>query len=459
MVILKDHWQAINYLNLSCDPQGNDWNSYHKARIFTLLNQPDTALQITQRFIAFSLKEKDPLNLIASYNQHGLIAKSLERYDEAILSFQEAILIVDSLGFEKNRYGYITGNLGACFYAKEDYKNAYSYLEIDVARSLKNNDIGSFLSAATMIAQIDLKRSNYSKVVDRLMELSQTYSADITSEQELLICELLMASYKELNDQSNYSIKLNEWIALNKSISENSIATNQALSAENSANSLRLVTRRMESEKELLNQKLINKEFEEEQTQLKNLLLVSGLIITILVLGFIFWRYRANQSKKALIKEAQLELAQMEQNNLKVKVEAESQNVQMLSHELQVKKNFSIKMIKRLEKLESITKPELNNIEFFIQNELEIKSNRAEIQNQMGELSSNFVGELKIYHPDLTELEVKLAGMVVMKMSNKEISISKNTTLESSKKAKNRLKKKLKLAPEEELTTYLSHFL
>ena len=116
-------------------------------------------------------------------------------------------------------------------------------------------------------------------------------------------------------------------------------------------------------------------------------------------------------------------------------------------------------MIKQLEKLDSLSKPELNNIEFFIQNELDIKSNRAELQNQMGEFSSNFIGELKINHPELSELEIKLAGMVVMKMTNKEISISKNTTLASSKKAKNRLKKKLDLAPDEELTAYLSRFL
>ena len=48
--------------------------------------------------------------------------------------------------------------------------------------------------------------------------------------------------------------------------------------------------------------------------------------------------------------------------------------------------------------------------------------------------------------------------MVVMKMSNKEIALSKNTTIESAKKAKNRLKKKLGVPPEGELSTYLNSF-
>jgi DNA-binding CsgD family transcriptional regulator len=54
---------------------------------------------------------------------------------------------------------------------------------------------------------------------------------------------------------------------------------------------------------------------------------------------------------------------------------------------------------------------------------------------------------------------LKLAGMVVMKMSNKEIAVSKNTTLESSKKAKNRLKKKLNVSSEDNLASYLNEFL
>ena len=77
----------------------------------------------------------------------------------------------------------------------------------------------------------------------------------------------------------------------------------------------------------------------------------------------------------------------------------------------------------------------------------------------MGDLSSNFYTDLKIKHGNLTELELKLAAMVVMKMSNKEIALSKNTTIESAKKANNRLNKKLVVPPEGELSAYLNSFL
>jgi DNA-binding CsgD family transcriptional regulator len=123
------------------------------------------------------------------------------------------------------------------------------------------------------------------------------------------------------------------------------------------------------------------------------------------------------------------------------------------------KQGFSRSLILQLKQIENISKPALKNIEFFIKNELDLKSTRAQLQNQMGNLSSNFYTDLKIKHVNLTELELKLAGMVVMQMSNKEIALSKNTTLESSKKAKNRLKKKLGIPPNGELSAYLNSFL
>jgi len=148
-----------------------------------------------------------------------------------------------------------------------------------------------------------------------------------------------------------------------------------------------------------------------------------------------------------------------EQDILALKVKEQKRNVQVLSHELIVKQEFSENLIKELKEVESLSSSELKNIELFIQNELEVKSARAALQNQMGELSSNFNNELKIKHPNLTDVELKLAGMVVMKMSNKEIGVSKNTTWEAAKKAKSRLKKKLDIPTDVDLTEYLSKLL
>ena len=88
-----------------------------------------------------------------------------------------------------------------------------------------------------------------------------------------------------------------------------------------------------------------------------------------------------------------------------------------------------------------------------------MKSSRAELQNQMGNLSSNFYNELKINHPTLSDIEIKVAAMVVMNMSNKEIAISRNMEPSSVRVAKNRIKKKIGLPADTSLLDYLTGLL
>ena len=134
-------------------------------------------------------------------------------------------------------------------------------------------------------------------------------------------------------------------------------------------------------------------------------------------------------------------------------------NVQFLSHELLSKQDFSTNLIKKLDQIENITKPELKSVELFIQNELDIKSTRAMLQNQMGDLSSNFYNELKLKHPILSDIELKVAAMVVMNMFNKEIAISRNMETPSVRVAKNRIKKKIGLPADISLADDLTHLL
>ena len=124
-----------------------------------------------------------------------------------------------------------------------------------------------------------------------------------------------------------------------------------------------------------------------------------------------------------------------------------------------MKQDFSEKLINQLGQIESLSKPEIKNIEFFIQNELDVKSSRAELQNQMGNLSSNFYNELKIKHPSLSDIEIKVAAMVVMNISNKEISIRRNMEPYSVRVAKNRIKNKIGLPKDTSLSDYLAGLL
>jgi len=99
------------------------------------------------------------------------------------------------------------------------------------------------------------------------------------------------------------------------------------------------------------------------------------------------------------------------------------------------------------------------NLEMFVRTELEIKSLRAELEQSIEESKVLFITDLKLKHPHLTDNDIRLALMIVLNLSNKEIAIKKNITTGSVKIAKNRLKKKLGLSLSEDLGMYLKSIL
>ena len=241
-----------------------------------------------------------------------------------------------------------------------------------------------------------------------------------------------------MGNTEDYIYFSDEWSELTKIEVEIQAVAYQSLFNAFSENSIASITQKMELEKQLMDQKLLVQNNESERKELNSWILIGGLIAAMIIGILLFLRFKAIQSQKAIIKEIHLKSAKQEQEILKLKVENESKIVQALSLELEVKQGFSTSLLKELSQLEHISNPELKNIEIFIQNKLDIKSARAELQSKRGDLSSNFYTDISIKHPELTDMDLKLAAMIAINMSNKEIGISKNITDASVKKTKTR---------------------
>jgi len=67
----------------------------------------------------------------------------------------------------------------------------------------------------------------------------------------------------------------------------------------------------------------------------------------------------------------------------------------------------------------------------------------------------NFFSNLLSKFPDLTPAEIKLASLIHLQLSTKEISSIIFISADSVKTARNRLRKKLNLSPDDNLTAFL----
>ena len=456
---IHNYRKALEYLEMACSNTQSRNLHYKRALLYVSLKKEDSAYITTAEYIKIQTQKNNSHVLIGAYNQHGLIAKKIGRYDDAISAFKSAIELIDRKNIGHGLKPIIQGNLGSIYLKKGKLDKAYDYLILDSKGSLIQNEVRSYANAEILLSRIELKRNQKNKASVRLQQLYNTYQFDLLYSQNNEILELLIETLLSLGQTKDYINFSKKWLALTKFEIEIKNTAYQNLFDAFSKNSINSITKQMEFEKELLDQKIVLQQKESERQQLSSWFLIAALVTAIVIGLLLFLRFKAVQDKKSALKEAHLNLARQEQEILKLKVENESKNVQALSLELEVKQAFSIGLIKELSQFEQISEPELKNIEIYIQNELEIKSARAELQNKMGDLSSTFYTDIKIKYPALTDTDMKLAAMIAMNMSNKEIGVSKNITDASVKKAKTRLKHKLNLSFEDDLSDYLKSFL
>jgi DNA-binding CsgD family transcriptional regulator/competence protein ComGC len=459
MVKIQNYDKALEYLNMTCNKVENADIHYKKALLFIELKQNDEALTTTLESIQIQHKKNDIKAQIRAYNMHGLIARKIGKYDDAIRAFKTAIQIIDSSAISKELKPVVQGNIGLCYFQKGEFEKAYNYAQSDSKGSLKSNSIASYTQAEILLSKIDFRNNEYAKVNTRLMELYNKYQSQLLYPAKSELLEILIKSLKLSGNKKEYIYYSEKWFNTTKSEVEIQQTAFQNLFDAFSKNSIVGISEQMELEKRILDQKLVIQNKESDREELNSWILIGGLMLAMIISLLLFLRYRTMSAQKEIIKEAHLKSVNQEQEILKLKVENESKNVQALSLELEFKQGFSKRIIKELDDLNQIQKPELKKIEIFIQNELDIKSARAELQNKMGDLSSSFYSNVNIKHPELTEPDLKLAAMIAMNMSNKEIGVSKNITDASVKKTKTRLKRKLNLSTEDDLSLYIKSFL
>lgn len=233
-----------------------------------------------------------------------------------------------------------------------------------------------------------------------------------------------------------------------------------------------MVTNRDRLKNEEIERNVIRQEFKHEYDLKKSLdekqkkvdeklnrIKITSISIALGVVIIFFFFYRSNVIKKRKIRINQIQLAANEKEILELKIHEESINFQLLNLELSTKKEYSETILERLQAEEILSPKGFNSFKLFMKNEIEVKSTRAQLQNQIGNVSGNFHNSLKIKFPELSAADLKLAAMVVMNMDNKEIAINKNMTAGSVRTIKSRLKIKMNLSKEDDLNAFLKKYL
>jgi hypothetical protein len=208
---------------------------------------------------------------------------------------------------------------------------------------------------------------------------------------------------------------------------------------------------------------------------LPGFIFISAILILILI--YLFFRQqklRLKAEKDILVQQNQLFLSEKAMNELEMKtfsVENEALNLKLQAKRkefMDIALNIS-EQIAFLEKIssgidEAIKTADneeriqrLNKLSMIIRQRMSFPREKKEFYLQVEEIHKDFHLKLKASFPDLTNLEKRLAGLLRLSLSTKEISTLLNISPKSVEVARYRLKKKMNLDKDKTLNNFINN--
>lgn len=198
---------------------------------------------------------------------------------------------------------------------------------------------------------------------------------------------------------------------------------------------------------------------EKEVSKLTNYLLISllGLLLVVFTILYFFLK-KINKRDKQLLKTKEDVMTLMEeQKRLK-----EQQFQNDIEHKESQLSAITIQMVEKNELLDEI-KTILNKKEPTSDNELKKLVNKYNIQDNnwrdfdhhFESVNKNFYTRLKQKYPEISANDLKICALIKLNLSIKEMASILNISPDSVKTARHRLRKKLQLSTEENLTDFI----
>lgn len=379
---------------------------------------------------------------------------ALEKYNLAISLFQK---IGNPSTSDSLLYAIINGNIGGVNVEQNDYVQASEKLE-EATRILKklnaqgNSDSLHYGSYLITYAKLELTHGKYASAEDKLKKALVNLR---NSPKDMMKYYPVLAELYEKTGRKNLAIEaLKNQLLINEQIAREKTNTNiHAL--------LRFQESRIKKEFKLLSELI---ESQEKVNVLKIQLIVGTSSLVLIILLIIFYKYRTNQRKKREIIEIEKDMTQLKLRNkslesrqLKDELNFKSKDLVSFAIDITRKHDFIKEILNRLNKLKTAKdiKTNLKETIIYTKSQLLIDNNLQLFQDNINKINHEFMARLQEIYPDLTLNEQQICALLRLQLTTKEIATVKNISPDSVKVLRHRLRKKMKLDSNTNLTKFL----
>ncbi len=365
--------------------------------------------------------------------------KDQNLYEKALILNKKQLKIADS---HESKILHARGfeNLAGIYKANGNTGRSNVYLL--KANALYKKLAMPVIPVAVKLMQNYLQQGRAPKAIQTGEQVLKQVKESASPQNKKVLLETLIQAYtKRGNYQKAFQLQ-NELIAVNTNIFDRDksqqIAEMQA----------RYETGRKEQQIALLQKKQENAEL------LRNALII-GLVL-ILIIAFLIYKRQRLKIKK---NKTDLENTRLKEQQLKQDIDFK--NKQLTTHSLHlVQKNENLKELKQhitaiQNNSNGKTDKKLRNLQNMVDYSFNLDEDWDEFKHYFEEVHTGFFKALKEHSPHLTTNELRLSALVKLNLTIKEIATIMNISPDSVKTARYRLRKKLDMDSDKNLTYFM----
>lgn len=408
------------------------------AVVYAVTGKQKKAIYYYGKSVPILEKSNAPASLAHTLYNLGGSLKEIGS-DRAIPVFERALRVARESNYRRI-IGYAQEELGDIYLNKKDYVRADFYNREALKILQEDNDFYGIVNVMLNMGRLEYETGHFETALEYLEEALGM--AESTEEPEILkYCyEYLYKSYEHKGDYKLAHKYHKLYTKVQREITKAEVQENiEKLNLSYDVRVEKATNKLLKEEVKLKNNKL------KAEQEVKWLL--GALLVALLVAGWFLRRFFLQRSR---LKEIELQLTQAELKGMEQEKHLAMQELDVVKEQL-INKNALIGELNKIvvENEQSLTSKE--QLSTLVTNDNDWVQFLAKLQL----LFPQFTENLKAEHPGLSNNEFRLAALVRLNLSDKEISELLIIELSSVKKAKHRLKQKLGLDANDKLNTYL----
>jgi tetratricopeptide (TPR) repeat protein len=382
---------------------------------------------------------KNSLNIGVAYGQQNIL-------DSSLYFFKNALHYAD-IKNSPIEYGGILNNIGAIYSKKEQIDTALKYYNEALFLFKKieyKKGVGISLGN---IAYINKKEKKYTEAIEKFLKSIQYLIEAKALYNLLVVYQDISETYKDAGKYNEALFYNEKYLSLQDSISSNE-RINNLMQTE-----MHYKIAQKDNELKILEQQKLLIQKENDIKEIRQYFLVGGLAL-FLFIGFLVFRNMRFSIRNIQLKQ---NLLAKEKQQLATDLELRNKDLENYAFRIVEKNEFLENLKKEIAALHGADQDikRLLNISNSIRSNLHIDNEALELENKINEVYKGFMNKLDIKYPDLSKTEKRLCSLMVLDLSSKDIASILNIAPESVKKGRYRLRKKLNLESEEDISNFL----